>query len=150
MNIIKWKKEKPSEQVGSSQSGLGHTAIWTIPIWEICAATYGMVASKTGLLPRTISGSMDLMQLGPVIDVHCPWYHQKQQGCLGSRPQPLTIVLSRDHAAIKAITMQLSGKILTSTSEALGLTLACNHNNSSKKHLKNLIKKRFNLGNRSH
>lgn len=45
--------------------------------------------------------------------------------------------------------MQLSGKILTSTNEALGLTLACNHNNASKKHLKNLIKRRLCLDNRS-
>lgn len=48
------RRKTLSEQGGSSQSDLSHS-IWTIQIWEICAAMHGMVASKPVLLPRTIS-----------------------------------------------------------------------------------------------
>lgn len=99
------KRKTLSEQAGSSQSDLGHTAILTLLIWDTYAATYGMVGSKPGLLPRTISGSVVFMQTGPVFDVHCSWYHQRPHGCPGSGPPPVAMLLSGDHAAIKAVTI---------------------------------------------
>lgn len=95
------KRKTLSEQAGSSQSDLSHCHLDYTNLRDLCCHVWhgGIQAC---VVTKNHIWECFFMQFGPVIDVHCPWYHQRPQGCLAFGPQPVTMVLSGDHAAIKA------------------------------------------------
>lgn len=81
---------------GTMLMSKGHTTTGVIPIEVTCAATCGqgdiqVWADKDHVwVCRSITP-------GIYVDAHDPWCHQKLQGCLGSRLQPVTMLVPEGH-----------------------------------------------------